>query len=96
MIRNCPNRKACKVCELPGHEPGSPRCPYYTINGGMRIFGGAGDPLSNHYKCDFEYNDVKVESVEHSWFNQKATKNGQEGNGFPVTRWLTESSAYQS
>ncbi len=65
MSRNCPNGKACKVCHLQGHEPGSPRCPYYTINGGMRVFGGASDPLSNHYKCDFEYNDVKVKSVEH-------------------------------
>ncbi len=75
--RNCKNPRCCKVCKLPGHRPGTPQCEYYYVNYGVRVFGGEEDPLSNHYPCSFKYNHVKVKSVEHAWFDQKAMKNGQ-------------------
>ncbi len=77
LSRNCPNPRACKVCKQPGHQPGHPDCDWYTTNENMRAYGGDKDPLSNHFKCDFEYNHVPLKSVEHGWFNQKGIKNGQ-------------------
>ncbi len=78
--RNCPHPRLCKVCLLPGHEPGSPLCAHYTTHRNMRVFGGFEDPMSNHYEMEggFDYKHVNYRTVENAWFYQKGVKNGQE------------------
>ncbi len=78
MGKDCTNPWCCRVCKEPGHKPGSMDCPHYHANFNLRPFGGEGDPMSNHYKCEFEYNHVPSITSENHWFHQKSLKNGQE------------------
>ncbi len=75
--RNCPNQWCCKVCKEPGHKPGSIDCPHFKMNWYMRPFGGKGDPMSNHFECEFEFNHVPALTAENHWFCHKALINGQ-------------------
>ncbi len=77
VSKNCTNPKACRVCLQFGHIPGSPDCRFYTTNTNTRPYGGAEDPLSNHYEGEFTHNHIKMKTVENGWFHQKALKNGQ-------------------
>ncbi len=76
--KNCPNERCCRVCKEPRHQPGSPNCPHYMYWSEMRVFGGATDPLSNHFEKTFTFNHVEGLTVENHWFNNKALKNGQD------------------
>ncbi len=75
--KHCPNEKACVVCRKGGHEPGDPDCEHYHQNKDMLPFGGAQDPLSNHFEHEFFYNHVPALTLENHWFHQKGYKNGQ-------------------
>ncbi len=74
VSKNCTNPKACRVCLQFGHIPGSPDCRFYTTNTNTRPYGGAEDPLSNHYEGEFIHNHIKMKTVENGWFHQKALK----------------------
>ena len=43
----------------------------------MRVFGGDGDPLSNHFKAKFTHKHVEMDCVENGWFYGKGMRNGQ-------------------
>ena len=75
--RNCTNPKACKLCLLSGHEPGDPKCTYYTTHHHMKVFGGKEDPMSNHYESEFMHNNIPLLTSENGWFYGKGMKNGQ-------------------
>ncbi len=74
----CKNPKACKVCKMPGHKPGSPDCLHYNPVNDYCIYGGSQDPLSNHYEHPFEHNHVMGKTVDHHWYYKKAMIHGQE------------------
>ena len=77
----CTRPRACRVCQLPGHREGTPKCEsFYKGNKSgkehVEVFGGKEDELSNFYPCEFKHNNITVNSSEMAYQYEKAMRNG--------------------